>query len=301
MKKGRESLMAAVQKDTGEGNNCFNAAGCDKERHKILPQDNPRLVEMGIQTMCVAQTKCTHDYCGKYKWVLDRAEMYAKFIGCTADEVLEAWENDRTYWHQNYYQECNQPEIKAGGPYKVVKVKDWLSALQERFGKDPKNWKFVCPACGNIQSGQDFIDAGKQDYNGILYSNCITRYTNSSNCKWSLSGLLQIHSTVVISDKFQVIPVFEMAPDPRLSIEFLMDDTNSGKIFNSGIVTMPELDPCSIRWIAKVGSANDWAIYYHKPDMTDAFIKAHGIKVKDEANIRKLVPCTDEALKKYRH
>lgn len=174
MKKGRQLLLEAVEKDA--------SGDSDKER-----------------------------YYSKYRWVLDRADMHAKFIGCTSDDVLDAWERDRTYWYMNYYQECNQPKISAEGQYKVVKAEDWLKALEDRFGKDPKGWKFICPACSNVQCGQDFIDAGKLDFNGVVYRNCISRYNNASKCKWTLGGLLSIHSIVVISKTFSVIPVFEMA------------------------------------------------------------------------------------------
>ena len=104
MKKGIESFKAEVMKDCQSANNCFSENGCTKERYKYLPEDNPKLIEMGIKQKCVANTKCTHDYCGKYKWVLERAKHYAEKTGKTVEEVMEIWENDRTYWYMNYYQ-----------------------------------------------------------------------------------------------------------------------------------------------------------------------------------------------------
>lgn len=56
-----------------------------------------------------------------------------------------------------------------------------------------------------------------------------------------------------------------------------------------------------ISWIAKRGSGNaDWAIYVGWTHRTVEWIMMYGQKVKDPANIRKLVPCDDEALALYR-
>ena len=52
MKKGIESFKASVQKDTFEGENCFNENGCDHEYTRIVPQVSPKLVEMGITQSC---------------------------------------------------------------------------------------------------------------------------------------------------------------------------------------------------------------------------------------------------------
>ncbi len=209
MNKGIESLKAAVLRDTENADNCFSPTGCIKSRTEIVPQDNPRLIAMGIETMCIRRSKCTHDYCGKYKWVIDRAQMYADVLECTLEEVITAWEEQRSYWYMNFYQECNQPEIKTGG-IKVIKLDDWLKEAEANFGKDKLQWKFKCPHCGNVQSGQDFEDIGVKEWNGIVQFNCIGRYVKGKGCNWSLGGLFQIHRTVVVKE-FKLHPVFEMA------------------------------------------------------------------------------------------
>lgn len=208
-KRGMESLMAAVQKDCSQGNNCFNPEGCDKERYLNLPEDDLSMRKMGFKTKCVANTKCFHDYCGKFKWIMDRAEMYAKLTGKTKEEVVEAWENQRTYWYMNFYQESNQPEIKLDG-MKIILFDDWTKTLEQKFGKDSKGWKFKCASCGNIQSPQDFIDAGFIEESENAYYNCIGRLVKDKGCDWTLGGLFQIHKNVVVKD-MKVIPVFEMA------------------------------------------------------------------------------------------
>ena len=87
-----------------------------------------------------------------------------------------------------------------------------------------------------------------------------------------------------------------------LDMDYLNDEKNKGKIFASGVCRETALHNEDIHWIAKVGDgANDWAIYYGHADDTKAHIKVHGIKVRTEGVIRKLVPCSDEALARYRH
>lgn len=53
-------------------------------------------------------------------------------------------------------------------------------------------------------------------------------------------------------------------------------------------------------WVAKVGGINDWAIYIGWKDGGMTHVIQYGDKVTDITNIRKLVPCTDEALEMYR-
>jgi hypothetical protein len=109
MNKGIESFKTSVQKDTTEGENCFNENGCDHEFTRMVPQDNPKLLEMGITQSCISVSKCFHKYCDKYKWVMDRAKHYSEKSGKSVDEIIKVWEENRTYWYMNYYQANNQP------------------------------------------------------------------------------------------------------------------------------------------------------------------------------------------------
>jgi hypothetical protein len=117
--KGIESLAASVQHDCKEGENCFRPEGCDKGKQS---------------------TRCFHRYCDKFKWVLDRAQVYAEAMGVTQGEILTAWESGRNYWYMNYYQESNQPTID--GDLRVFEtVGDLLGSIDKEKG-------FRCPKCG---------------------------------------------------------------------------------------------------------------------------------------------------------
>lgn len=55
-----------------------------------------------------------------------------------------------------------------------------------------------------------------------------------------------------------------------------------------------------LRWVAKRGGYHDWAIYIHFAYNNEEYIKTNGDKVTGEDNIKKLVPCDNEAYEMYR-
>lgn len=54
-------------------------------------------------------------------------------------------------------------------------------------------------------------------------------------------------------------------------------------------------------WVAKRGYIPDWTIYIHWADNGLDYVLDYGDKVISPANIKKLVPCDDEAFKMYRY
>jgi hypothetical protein len=79
-----------------------------------------------------------------------------------------------------------------------------------------------------------------------------------------------------------------------------------GKVFASGIVkddnsgiNMTNTGN-DLRWIAKAGGGNDWAIYIHWAFRNEEWITKHGDKVTFESHIRKLIPCDIEVFNLYR-
>lgn len=206
MEKGIESLIADVKRDCEEG--CFNINGCNHEFYRYEPETRPYMIKAGFTSpICRRISKCTHKYCDKLVWVLNRAEEYAEYTGTTRYEVLKAWEEERTYWYMNYYQECNQPSPKENG---FMKFSDWKAKLIERFGENPENWKFKCPVCGHVQSMKDFKDIGK-DIN-LAYYNCIGRYDKEKGgCDYTSGGLFCLNKNTIVGPNAVPIRVFEMA------------------------------------------------------------------------------------------
>jgi hypothetical protein len=77
-------------------------------------------------------------------------------------------------------------------------------------------------------------------------------------------------------------------------------------IFDSGVTTDDESgvnmtrSGQSLRWVATRGGIHDWAIYVAPEDWSEDRVRDMGDKVHDRSNVKKLVPCDDEALGMYR-
>ena len=157
--KGYHTLKRAVEHDCLKGEGCFNPNGCDKE----------------------GRTKCNHRYCDTFKWVLERAEHYSDNLGIPVSEILTAWEEGRDYWYMSYYQDSHQPRLDC---MKCMKVDKWNAEGERLFGNRLRDWRFVCPKCGTVQSGQDFFDAGVpiEDIERQLGYSCIGRFNPNKGC-----------------------------------------------------------------------------------------------------------------------
>lgn len=110
-----------------------------------------------------------------------------------------------------------------------VTLAEWQAEGKRRFGEKVRNWKFICPACLTVQSGQDFIDTGmeKERIGTVLGFSCIGRYRGApaaglskcarNGCDWTLGGLLQIHSLEVVTESGKAVPTFEFAPEKAVA------------------------------------------------------------------------------------
>lgn len=94
---------------------------------------------------------------------------------------------------------------------KVLSLQKWKEQAEQLFGTDIKQWKFQCCSCKQTQTLQDFINAGVEEPTDKFYFSCIGRWNENRGCKWTLGGLLQIHTTEVTSEEGKNIPVFEFA------------------------------------------------------------------------------------------
>ena len=90
---------------------------------------------------------------------------------------------------------------------KEINLDQWVKEAQKNFGEDTLQWEFICPSCGHVQKGEDFLPLCVDTQNA--FNNCIGRFNDKKvGCNWSLGGLFQIHKTVVIKNA-KPIPVFE--------------------------------------------------------------------------------------------
>lgn len=56
-----------------------------------------------------------------------------------------------------------------------------------------------------------------------------------------------------------------------------------------------------LRWVAKKGYKNDWAVYCFWSNKSEKWVLAHGDKIMSQRNILKCVNCEPEVLNLYRY
>lgn len=94
------------------------------------------------------------------------AKHYSITTGIPAEEILNSWEENRTYWYMNYYQDSNQPEIKN------VRVFNTVEEMMQAIG----NKEFRCPSWGGITTNPYECNSGKEMSKG-------------KTCDWKVYGL----------------------------------------------------------------------------------------------------------------
>jgi hypothetical protein len=83
----------------------------------------------------------------------------------------------------------------------------------------------------------------------------------------------------------------DMPPQTMFACGETTDDSEGIEMTGSGK---------SLKWVAVRGAIPDWCIYIHWSFNTFKDIKTMGDKVCNETNIKRLVPCDDEAFQRYR-
>ena len=98
---------------------------------------------------------------------------------------------------------------------KKYTLAEWRAEAVHRFGSDPVGWKFVCPACGNVQCADDFISINckrvpigdretpfpVKDPENTAYRECIGRYDKGAGgCDYAAFGLISSDIEVILPD-----------------------------------------------------------------------------------------------------
>jgi hypothetical protein len=52
--------------------------------------------------------------------------------------------------------------MKKEQPTISLSLEEWRAQATALFGPDPRNWKFRCPICGNVQTLVDFEAIGAE-------------------------------------------------------------------------------------------------------------------------------------------
>lgn len=93
-------------------------------------------------------------------------------------------------------------------------------------------------------------------------------------------------------EKLTLQKLKDMEPDTIFATGVTTDDPGGVNMAGTGQ---------NLRWVACRGGIHDWAIYVQNENWSDQRVKEMGDKVTSEANIKKLVPCDDEAFAMYRY
>lgn len=159
--KGLESLIEATVKGLREKSD-FASRWC-----KDYTEDCVDKLKQYAESGANCGIEC--EYCQKFKWIIDRAKHYGKKMELDWKDVLKSWEGERRYWYLNYYQDCNQPEIKSD----KVRIFDTVDEMLESMSV----MKFRCPACGGISTSPYECNSGIEMIKG-------------KRCDWKVYGLL---------------------------------------------------------------------------------------------------------------
>lgn len=84
----------------------------------------------------------------------------------------------------------------------------------------------------------------------------------------------------------------EMEPDTIFATGTVVDGPEGVNLARTGQ---------TLRWVACRGGIHDWAIYAGPIAWDENSVKRQGDKITSENNIKKLVPCDEEAFAMYRY
>lgn len=169
--KLKKSVLFDIEREKNGG--IFNSDGCNE---------------------CVKNI-CTHRPCSKFKWVIDRAKHYEEKTSINWNTILDKWEDGRTYWYQNYYQDSQQPELNLDGVYVYETKRDFSITLLDEG--------FRCPYCKGISTNPNQCNSGK-----------LVKLMNKKGKKpcnwvsWGLMGTLGNGITIFIKETLELFHLF---------------------------------------------------------------------------------------------
>ncbi len=101
---------------------------------------------------------------------------------------------------------------------------EWITEAQRRYGPRARNWRFRCPSCGHVQSGEDFIALGmtREEAAKRFAFSCIGRWMPECQdaftggpgpCNYAGGGLIRIAPICVVVEDKEVF-CFDFADEP---------------------------------------------------------------------------------------
>lgn len=113
---------------------------------------------------------------------------------------------------------------RAGPGDTKITEKEWRALGVRLYGKDPRDWKFRCPACGHVQSMRDYATlpqpCGKPEdtigYSciGRLMETCSAAFSGEPGpCNYAGGGLFQMNPITVVKEDGTSHRAFAFAHD----------------------------------------------------------------------------------------
>ena len=79
---------------------------------------------------------------------------------------------------------------------------EFMAEGKKRFGENRDEWRFVCIACGHVQSIGDFMrrhpGEKREDVANWIFLSCEGRRDKSVGCNWALGGLLHLQERMLV-------------------------------------------------------------------------------------------------------
>ena len=72
------------------------------------------------------------EFLRQFEWVINRAKHYAHYTGESIETILNNWEEKRSYWWLNYYQDSRQPKFHSG-----TKKQMTINGIKKYYKKMP--------------------------------------------------------------------------------------------------------------------------------------------------------------------
>lgn len=74
----------------------------------------------------------------------------------------------------------------APAGFRRITEEDLFLEAKERFGPDPREWRFVCPGCGDVATSQEYPETQRH----MVGQACVGRYLEGRGCDWVSYGLI---------------------------------------------------------------------------------------------------------------
>lgn len=234
-------------------------------------------------------------------------------MGVDPNETLEIFEK----WAQEVTGD-SRPILASWGTYFDIA---FLKATYERLNR-PWVWQRKCidlktiawwemsrrgetvnGVAGTMEKiGLPFIGTQHDGFDDIINTVSMLNVLNHRRKDLSVKGdTKEIVAEADVKPKGEFLQQSELNSHSPIGRTLTIDDIErfSPGSFAAGMYTNPE-HGIEVAWVAVRGNVADWAIYFGAPILTPEEIKRIGNKVYDLNIVKDVMPCTDEALKRYR-